>query len=144
MSQETAISAADKAFAATEPYTPNRVVAAQAMGLHHPNNISPDGLEQFNRTGIYPGMLQDVLIVLWLCSLEKDTEIMRAMRSPDEAINKAIAWGADNGVTDTKSEAWWKAYNRFIDIMTGISASAGVPELPDSGDDDEDTDEKKD
>ena len=129
---------ADKAFAAPANYTPNRVVAAQSMGLRYPN-IGNDGIEQFNKTGIYPGALHDVLIVLWLCSLEKDVEIIRAMRSPDEAMGKAIAWGTDHGITNTKSEAWWNAYDRFIDIVTDIKASNGVPQLPDSEEEEDET-----
>lgn len=128
---------ADKAFTQSEPYTPNRVVAAQSMGMRYPN-IGNDGLEQFSKTGVYPGALHDVLIVLWLCSLTEDKEIIRAMRSPDEALGKAIAWGAEQGITDTKSEAWWAAYNRFIDIMTDINSSNGVPQIPDGQQDEDD------
>lgn len=119
-----------------QPYSPSRVVAAQAMGLKYPN-IGPDSLEAFNKTGIYPGALQDVLIVLWLCSIADDKEVTRALRAPDDALSKAIAWGATQGIIDTKSDAWWAAYNVFIDIMVEINASRGDPQLPDSPQDDD-------
>jgi hypothetical protein len=139
--------AADKAFSqsashslfadiALQPYTPARVVAAQAIGMRYPN-IGGDALETFNKTGIYPGALQDVLIVLWLCSLSDDKDVTRAMRSTDEALGKAITWGASVGITDTKTESWWAAYYKFIDIMTDINASTGDPQIESQEDEDE-------
>jgi hypothetical protein len=117
-----------------QPYTPSRVVAAQAMGMRYPN-IGDEALEQFNRTGVYPSALLDTLIVLWLCTLSEPNppappgaaQVRRAMRRPDESIEKAIAWGAEHGVTDQKSDAFWKAYDRFISIVTEVQNSRSVP-----------------
>jgi hypothetical protein len=138
------IAAASHVFAGInlQPYTPARIVAAQAIGLKYPN-IAEDALESFNKTGIYPGALQDVLIVLWLCTLTEDKQVTRALRSPDESLGKAITWGATHGITDTKSEAWWAAYDVFINIMVQINASRSDPQLPtsDSPQDDDDPNE---
>jgi hypothetical protein len=128
------------AFNGTElqPYTPSRIVAAQAMGLRYPN-IGEEALEQFNRTGVYPGALQDTLIVLWLCTLaepHKDgpgaAQVRRAMRRPDESIEKAIAWGADHGVTDQRSENFRNAYDEFAAIVVEVKNSRAVPKESES------------
>jgi hypothetical protein len=96
------------------------------MGLRYPN-IGEEALEQFNRTGVYPSAMLDTLIVLWLCTLEKPEEVRRAMRRPDESIEKAITWGAAHGITDQKSEAFWKAYDAFISIVIEIENARAVP-----------------
>ena len=109
-----------------QTYTPSRVVAAQAMGMRYPN-IGDEALEQFNRTGVYPSAMLDTLIVLWLCTLTKPEEVRRAMRRPDESIEKAIAWGAEHGVVDQKSKEFWDAYNKFSEIVTEVQNSKSVP-----------------
>ena len=114
------------------PYSASRVVAAQALGLKYPN-VSE--LEQFHKTGVYAGALQDTLIVLWLCAVP-DKEVMRALREPDESLSKAIEWGAQLKITDTSSEQWWKAYQKFIDIVSEVTDSTGNPKLPDEESDD--------
>jgi hypothetical protein len=115
------------------PYSASRAVAAQALGLKYPN-VGTEALEQFHKTGTYPGALQDVLIVLWLCSIP-DKEVIHAMRRPDESLNKAIAWGEQLKITKN-GEEWWAAYQQFIDIMTEINESDGTPKLPENDEDD--------
>ena len=109
-----------------QPYTPQRAVAAQAIGLRHPN-IGEDGMEQFQKTGVYPGALSDVCILLYLCSLVKPEEVRRAMRKPDESLDAAISWGAQHGITNTSSDTFWKAYDKFIAIITEVNASTSKP-----------------
>jgi hypothetical protein len=116
-----------------QPYTPSRIVAAQAMGLRYPN-IGEEALEQFNRTGIYPSALLDTLIVLWLCTLDEPhpngpgaAQVRRAMRRPDESIEKAIAWGADHGITDQRSENFRQAYDEFAAIVVEVQNSRSLP-----------------
>lgn len=111
-----------------QPYNPIRIVAAQAMGLRHPN-IGEEAMEQFKTTGVYPGALSDTLIVLYLCTLGTAAEVRRCGRKPDEAYEKAIAWGAERGIINMRSETFWQAYGKFIDIVSEVSASVTVPKL---------------
>src|SRR5882757_5630468 len=108
-----------------QSYSPSGVVAAQAMGMRYPN-IGDEALEQFNRTGVYPSALLDTLIVLWLCTLKKPEEVRRAMRRPDESVEKAIAWGAERGVINQRSKEFWSAYDKFIEIVTEVQNSRAV------------------
>jgi hypothetical protein len=126
---------ANKFLGATElhPYSASRAVAAQALGLIYPN-VGTESLEQFHKTGMYPGAVQDVLIVLWLCSIP-DKEVIAAMRKPDESLAKAIEWGATLKIT-LAGEEWWQAYQQFMNIMTEISESDGAPKLPEHDEDD--------
>ncbi len=109
-----------------QPYTPSRVVAAQRMGMVYPS-IGDDAMEQFRKTGLYPGALQDVLILLWLLSLADEKEVLRALRRPDESLIKAIQWGADRGITKAGGDKFWAAYDKFIQVVSEANASEGVP-----------------
>src|SRR5665811_1515722 len=54
-----------------QPYTPERIVAAQAMVRHY-GHLDDAAVAQFNKTRIYPGMLNDVINHAWLRSLTDD------------------------------------------------------------------------
>src|SRR6266851_1168076 len=82
-----------------EPYSPMRLVAAQAMGLHH-GRVDAAGMEQFNRISVYPGAVRDVCIVLWLLSIKNELEIDQAARAPIHAAKLAVEWGTVHGIID--------------------------------------------
>lgn len=112
-----------------QPYTPSRVVAAQAMGLLYPN-IGPGGAVQLKKTGLYPGELQDILIVLWLCLREKPEEIEKARMDPIAAYGVAEKWGAKAGIIglcDPANERFTEALLIFQLIMTEIGESKTKP-----------------
>lgn len=121
-----------------QPWTPSRLVAAQSIGLRYPN-ISDEDREQFRQTGIYPGALKDIAIVLWICTLVKPEEIRRAGRQPDDSYEQAVKWADGLGITNLKSECFWKAYDRFIKIVSEERVSISHPKI----DKDEDVDDPK-
>jgi hypothetical protein len=81
-----------------QPYTPSRVVAAQAMGLKYPN-IGKEGVAQLKKTGLYPGELRDVIIVIFLCRLVEKADVLDAQLDPVAAYEAAEKWAGESGVT---------------------------------------------
>jgi hypothetical protein len=110
-----------------EPYSPARIIAAQAMGLHY-GSIDAAGMAQFNKTKVYPGAIRDIAVVLWLCSIRDESEIDAAARDPVGAAKKMQTWSARLGILDTGNAAFWDAYVLFFKIMNDIQASRVQPE----------------
>lgn len=115
-------------------YSPSRKVAAQTMGLLYPY-VGEDGSAQMERTGLYPGVLKDTIIVLWLCTLKDPSQQTRedlragewnpsrAFNSPREALEEAIRWGESKGIIETSSDRFQVAMQTFQAIVTGVTAS---------------------
>jgi hypothetical protein len=107
---------------ALEPWSPARIVASQAMGLHY-GSIDEAGRSRFVTDKIYPGAQRDVIIVLWLCTLKTEAEADAAARAPSQAMDKAYAFGTEHGLTDTGDENFWKGFLIFLAIMQEVTDS---------------------
>jgi hypothetical protein len=105
-----------------QPYSPARIIAAQAMGLRY-GYVDKAGLEFFKKHKIYPGALRDVVVVLWLCSLSDEDDIDEASREPKGAIKTATKWAADRGIVDANSDKFWDSYALFMQIIGEIDDS---------------------
>lgn len=129
-------SAAAKAFTSSEnhklgdmnlqPWTPQRIVAAQSIGMIYPF-IGSDGLEQFKKSGTYPGLLKDAIIALWLCTINHE-DVDAAEGSPREAYRQAVAWAADKNIPNMESKEFNEAHNIFIKMMNQVRDSQTKPE----------------
>lgn len=116
-----------------KPYTPSRKVAAQSMGMLYPF-VGEEGQEQMARTGVYPGQLKDVIILLWLCSLQDPLELTaddiragkwtptRANQAPAKAYKAAEDWAASKQITDTLTPTSREAFQVFMAIVSGVAA----------------------
>lgn len=116
------------------PYSASRKVAAQSLGLLYPY-IGDAGAELVEKTGVYPGALLDTIIVLWLCSLPDPQDLTiaehrdgawtpaRAMSRQDAAKEEMMAWADRHGILDVQCEKFLGAYQIFIAILSGVSAS---------------------
>jgi hypothetical protein len=109
-----------------QPYTPERMWAADAMGLRY-GHLSKAASMQFIHKGTYPGMEADVAIVIWLCSLKDVEEVRAARRDPDQAEDAAITFARNNNIVSTKRNEWWDAYKVFLKIMREVHAAYGEP-----------------
>ena len=107
---------------ALEPYSPARIMAAQAMGLHY-GSIDEAGRSRFVTDKIYPGAQSDMAIVLWLCSLKTQAEVDAARRAPIPAMDRVYAFAEEHQLTDTGDENFWKGFMVFLDIMNEVAAS---------------------
>jgi hypothetical protein len=107
---------------ALEPWTPARIMAAQAMGIHY-GSVDEAGQSRFITDKIYPGAQSDVAIVLWLCSLKTQAEVDAARRAPIPAMDKVYDFSAKHRLTDTGDENFWKGFLVFLAIMNELAAS---------------------
>lgn len=117
------------------PFTVNCQIAAMEMGLKY-GNASEDDIVTIKRTvkkgkktevqdaSIYRQLFRDVIIVLWLCTL-RNSDVKRAQRKPDEAIDQAVEWAAESGIT-LRSAQYGEAANIFVSIMSEIEDSKSV------------------
>jgi hypothetical protein len=110
-----------------QPYSPMRIVAAQAMGLHH-GRVDLAGMEQFERVSIYPGAVRDVCIILWLCSIEDELQIDQAARAPVHAAKLAVEWGSAHGLIDDTTDAFADAFALMFKLKKEIKQSQGAPQ----------------
>lgn len=109
-----------------QPYTPSRIVAAQAMGLIYPK-IGTDGLAQLKKTGLYPGELKDIIIVLWLCRLKTKELVTQALMDPIEAYAEAEKWAGRIGLCDMTSDTFAYGLVVYQMIMNEIGESKTTP-----------------
>ena len=131
---ETEIDKAADAFAGAEelegvdlqPYNTDHAWAAQAMGLKY-GFVDDAGVDQFDRTGLYPGALRDAGIVLWLRTLTNETEIDKAARCPVGAAVSAAKWAQEAGIDDTRNPKFHIAYRIFMDTMAAVDAARTTP-----------------
>lgn len=116
------------------PFSPSRKVAAQKMGMMYPY-VGDGGGAQFEKTGSYPGMLMDVIILCWLCSLADPDELdkeerkagvwtpVRALSRSEAALEAALAWGTEKELIDLNGAPYREAMQVFMAIVTGVAAS---------------------
>jgi hypothetical protein len=129
-------------------YSPSRKVAAQSMGCLWPL-IGEEGADQMSKTGMYPGLLKDMAIVLWLCSQKDASELTkddiragawtpsRALDKPKEALAAALQWAEDNEVTEISGSRFAEGLGIFMGFATAIEASRFTVHDPNATDDDE-------
>jgi hypothetical protein len=112
------------------PYTPDRMFAADAMGLRY-GRLSNAAARQFVAKGTYPGMEADVVIIVWLCSLENIEEVRSARRDPDLAEDVAIEFAKTHNMVSKLQDSWWDAYKVFKSIMAEVQEAYGKPKKKD-------------
>ena len=109
-----------------EPFSQERFIAAQGMGLKWPianEDYRTDGGLWYN------GEILDAVIALWLCTLPitpkkaDEWSVRRALRSPDRAIDAALHWGAEQGISQPESKAFWDAISRWEEIIGEIRSA---------------------
>jgi hypothetical protein len=133
-----------------EPFSAMRQACAAAMGLRFGLvdeadifRISVETLKDDKKKKqdlqFYNQMFQDVIIVLWLCSVSGN-EVLKALRNTDRAKEKAFIWADDHeiGITSTQ---YFEAAAVFFQIMVGIASSTGVPQPVEGEEPDEDPNE---
>lgn len=118
------------------PWTPMRVIAGQSMGMLYPE-IGKKGFDQYRRTKTYAGIIKDVAICLWLCSVNED-RVDEADSSPHEAYTEARAWATGLQIHKMSSEKWDQAFVVFAGIVSEVDKAITIPKS--DGEDDEGND----
>lgn len=102
-----------------------RMIAAQAMGLRFFKLTDQDRASLDMDNFLYDGIFWDGTIVAFL-ALSTDTDVARAVRKPDEYVNKALAWAeAENIVAGT--QAFNDVQDFFNQVIMAIVASSAEP-----------------
>ena len=115
-------------------YTRTRYTAAQSMGLLYPC-IGDEGLAQYNATGMYPGQVRDVMLLLWVCTIPHASEatareakagiftVERALMKPGVAAERALEWGVKNGLADPADPRFDEAHKTFGQLVRPVEES---------------------
>lgn len=137
MKKKAAKSPAEKAFANSgkhklgdlklNPWTPQREIRAQEIGMLYPN-LGKEGWTQFRKTNLYPGAIRDVIIFVYLTTLEPTTV-------SDATYEDAEKWAVKKKLHNTRGDVFWDAFAKFIEVQNEISASATRP--AETGDDED-------
>lgn len=119
-----------------QPWTPDRIIKAQEIGLIFPN-IGKQDWQLFRKTGVYPGAVRDVMIFVFLSTLEPE-EVEEA------TYREAKAFGVKRGLHIADGKAFWEAYAKFMQVQNEIDASVALPKANGSEPPDDDDDDPKD
>src|SRR5260221_296735 len=101
-----------------EPWTLRRESAALLMGCKMLSDLA--AFQRFFKTGTYPSVLQDVIIVLWLLSIPKEAVLDVAKLGEDRAKEKlgaAFDWAEDNNISRGS-----KSFKSGVDVVAKIMA----------------------
>lgn len=121
-------------------YSYSREIAANAMGMLYPD-IGKTGAAMFAKKFTYNGILKDLSIVLWLCSIADASDIPQgnpdgqwsvdaAIQDPQKALSEAIQWAGDKGITQSDFEKCLEAKAVFISIVTKADAAKFTLVIP--------------
>jgi hypothetical protein len=105
-----------------KPYSYSREVAAQTMQLVI-GYLNEGGKARYDRTKMYPGVKNDVAIIMWLCIAATEDEITGACGEGAPYVTKAVEWAGKEGLLDDNDEPFWKAYGLMIDILNEVDDS---------------------
>lgn len=102
--------------------------AANAMGLKYPL-LPDDDDETAAKTGSYPGIFKDAVIVLWVCSIPDTSELTllqvrakawtpeRAFAQPVSAMAAALEWAEPQPWSNNPSKEFFAAANTALKIV---------------------------
>lgn len=109
-----------------QPWTADRSIAAQALGLKYPN-LSKEDWEAVKRGGIYPGAVRDIALAMWLCTLSSDQVIDAEINGEREAKKLSAKWAGDMRIHDPSKAKFWDAMSYCIGMWNEVSESITVP-----------------
>lgn len=117
-----------------KPFSAMRQAAAQRCGLRC-GRLNEAEAEAFKKTGVYDGIMMDVVLVLFLCSCKEST-VLAAMRDPESITVDAMNWADREGISYL-GEGFMEASAVFSKIMGDLFASDFDVEQKTSSDSDD-------
>lgn len=109
-----------------EPWTHDRSIAAQSLGLIYPN-LSKEDWASVKRGGIYPRAVRDVMLTLWLCTIRKQDVIATEILGVENAMTESGKFGAKHGIHQVKSEPFWDALSICMAMWNEVNQSVTIP-----------------
>lgn len=109
-----------------EPWTHDRSIAAQSLGLIYPN-LSKEDWASVKRGGIYPGAVRDVMLTLWLCTIRKQDVIATEILGVENAMVESAKFGAKHGIHLVKSQPFWDALSVCMGMWNEVNQSVTIP-----------------
>ena len=113
-----------------EPFSGRRRRIAEKLGLRFFDVVGGGdaaALEQFSETKSYKGFEDDIVLVLWLCSVSKE-RVARARKFPDRAFDDADDWADEHGIYPGghgHAEACQVFTSIVFDILNAVMQAAG-------------------
>ncbi len=105
-----------------QPYSRARRMAAQAMKLHY-GTLGDAAADEFEKTGNYPGIVHDICVVLWICSITDEREIDEAECNPRKARDNMRVFAEKYGLIDQIDPRFNEGYSVFLKIMNELAVS---------------------
>ena len=112
---------------ALHPFSFQRRRAAAALGLRMGTLSEAEGKE-FEATGLYKGIDSDVIICLWVLT-QPASEVLRAIRLPEQAFAKVMAFGEREEIEPGTPE-FEQAAQIMISAFVDLAKSKGVYKAP--------------
>lgn len=112
---------------ALHPFSFQRRRAAAALGLRMGTLSEAEGKE-FEATGLYKGIDSDVIICLWVLT-QPASEVLRAIRLPEQAFAKVMAFGEREEIEPGTPE-FEQAAQIMIAAFVDLAKSKGVYKAP--------------
>lgn len=109
-----------------EPWTHDRSIAAQTLGLIYPN-LSKEDWASVKRGGIYPGALRDVMLTIWLCTIKKQDVIATEVLGVENAMIESGKFGAKHGIHKVKGQPFWDALSICMAMWNEVNQSVTIP-----------------
>lgn len=118
-----------------DPYSAQRQIAAQSMGMRF-GSLTAEDMDEIERTASYPNMMQDAIIVLYLCfprgrdgkqGIEESYAACDA-RAQKTVRRRMLDWACDQGITTGSPQ-----YKLAVELMLKIVREARVNQFVPDG-----------
>lgn len=118
-----------------DPYSAQRQMASQSMGMRF-GSLTAEDMDEVERTASYPGMMQDAIIVLYLCfprGRNRKDGIEESYASCDPQARKGVRrrmmdWAESQGITIGSTN-----YKTAVELMLKIVREARVNQFKPDG-----------
>lgn len=112
-----------------EPFSGRRRRIAERLGLQFFDVLKDDATAKaFAETKSYPAFDDDMVLVLWLCSVNKE-RCGRARQFPARALEEADDWADEKGIFPGghgQAEACEVFTSIMVDILNSVAQAAGA------------------
>lgn len=121
-----------------EPWTPDRSICAQSLGLIYPD-LGKKDWASVKRGGAYPGVVRDVALTLYICTLNPDQVLDLEAGGEKEAKRLSGEWAGKQGIHNTAKQPFWDAFSKCMELWNEVNEAVTVPANERESNDDDDS-----